>query len=76
MGKNQRKIVISGTFEMSLCCHGNKKFKIEHVVTKAKVQSTIVPSLMNIEASFIVSKQFKLVRGGISMKTAAHAVMG
>jgi hypothetical protein len=53
-GKNQRKIVIFGNFEMSPRCHGNKKFKPGHVVTKAMVQSTFVPSLISIEAVFIV----------------------
>jgi hypothetical protein len=53
-GKNQRKIVISGNFEMSLRCHGNRKFKPEHVVAKAMVQSTFGPSLISIEAVFIV----------------------
>jgi hypothetical protein len=53
-GKNQRKIVIFGNFEMSPHCHGNRKFKPEHVVTKAMVQSTFVPSLIIIEADFLV----------------------
>jgi hypothetical protein len=46
--------VIFGNFEMSPSCHGNRKFQTEHVVTKAMVQSTIVPSLISIEAVFIV----------------------
>jgi hypothetical protein len=54
-GKNKRKIVIFGNFEMPPRCHGNRKFKPEHVVAKAKVQSTFVPSLISIEAVFIVS---------------------
>jgi hypothetical protein len=54
MQKNQRKIVIFGNFEMSPQCHGNRKFKPEHVVAKAMVQSTFVPSLISIEAVFIV----------------------
>jgi hypothetical protein len=49
-GKNQRKIVIFGNFEMSPRCHGNRKFKPGHVVSKAIVQSTFVPSLISIEA--------------------------
>jgi hypothetical protein len=49
-GKNQRKLVIFGNFEMSPRCHGNRKFKPGHVVTKAMVQ----PSLISIEAVFIV----------------------
>jgi hypothetical protein len=53
-GKNQRKIVIFGNFEMSPRCHGNRKFKPEHVVAKAMVQSTFVPMLISIEAVFIV----------------------
>jgi hypothetical protein len=53
-GKNQRKIVIFGNFEMSPCFHGNRKFKPEHVVTKAMVQSTFVPSLISIEALFFI----------------------
>jgi hypothetical protein len=53
-GKHQRKIVIFGNFEMSPRCHGNRKFKPEHVVTKAMVQSTFVPSLISIEAVLIV----------------------
>jgi hypothetical protein len=53
-GKNQRKIVIFGNFEMSPRCHGNRKFKPEKVVTKAMIQSTFVPSLISIEAVFIV----------------------
>jgi hypothetical protein len=44
-GKNQRKIVIFGNFEMSPRCHGNRKFMPEHVVARAMVQSTFVPSL-------------------------------
>jgi hypothetical protein len=54
MEKNQRKIEIFGKFEMSPRCHGNRKFKHEHVVTKAMIQSTFVPSLIRIEAVFIV----------------------
>jgi hypothetical protein len=54
MEKNKRKIVIFGNFEMSPRCHGNKKFKPGYVVTKAMVQSTFVPSVINIEAVFIV----------------------
>jgi hypothetical protein len=54
-GKNQGKIAIFGNFEMSPCCHGNRKFKTEHVVEKAMVQSTFVPSLISIEAFFMVS---------------------
>jgi hypothetical protein len=54
MEKNLRKIVIFGHFEMSTRCHGNRKFKPEHVVTKAMVESTFVPSLISIEAVFIV----------------------
>jgi hypothetical protein len=49
-GKNQRKIVIFGHFEMSPAPgHGYRKFKIGHAVTKAMVQSTFVPSLISIE---------------------------
>jgi hypothetical protein len=54
-GKNRGKNVIFGNFEMSPRCHGNRKFKTEHVVTKAMIQSTFVPSLISIEAFFIVS---------------------
>jgi hypothetical protein len=54
-GKNRGKKVIFGNFEMSPRCHGNRKFKTEYVVTKAMVQSTFVPSLIRIEAFFIVS---------------------
>jgi hypothetical protein len=46
-GKNQRKIVIYSNFEMFPRCHGNRKFKPEHVVTKAMVQSTFVLSLFS-----------------------------
>jgi hypothetical protein len=53
---------------MSPHCHGNRKFKPEHVVAKAMVQSTIVPSLISIEAVFIVLYQFELVTGDFSMK--------
>jgi hypothetical protein len=53
MEKNQRKIVSFGHFEMSPRCHGKRKVKTEHVVTKAMVQSTFVPSLISIEAFFI-----------------------
>jgi hypothetical protein len=53
-GKNQRKIVIFGNFEMPPPCHGNRKFKLEQVVAKAMVQSTLVPSLISIEAVFTV----------------------
>jgi hypothetical protein len=52
--KNQRKIVIFGNFEMSPRCHSNRKFKPEHVVARAMVQSTFVPSLISVEAVFIV----------------------
>jgi hypothetical protein len=69
-GKNQRKIVIFGNFEMSPPCYGNRKFKPEPVVTKAMVRSTFVPSLISIEAVFIVLKQFELVTGDFSMKTS------
>jgi hypothetical protein len=51
-GKNQRKIVIFDNFEMPPRCHGNRKFKPEHAVAKAMVQSTFVPSLISIEAVF------------------------
>jgi hypothetical protein len=54
-GKYRGKIVIFGNFEMSPRCHGNRKFETEHVVTKATEQSTFVPSLISIEAFFIVS---------------------
>jgi hypothetical protein len=53
-GKNQRKIMIFGHFELSPRCHGNMIFKTEHVVTKVMVQSTSVPSWISIEAVFIV----------------------
>jgi hypothetical protein len=69
-GKNQRKVVIFGSFEMSPRCHGNRKFKTEHVVTKTMVQSKFVTSLISIEAVFIVLYQFELVTGDYSMKTA------
>jgi hypothetical protein len=52
-GKNQRKIVIFGNFEMFPRCHGNRKFKPEHVVAKALVKSTFVSSLISIESVFI-----------------------
>jgi hypothetical protein len=68
--KNPHKIVIFGNFKMSPCCHGNRKFKPEYVVTKAMAQSTFVPSLISIEAVFIVLQQFELVTGDFSMKTA------
>jgi hypothetical protein len=51
-GKNQLKIVIFGNFEMSSRCHGNRKFKPGHVLTKAMGQSTFVPSLISIKAVF------------------------
>jgi hypothetical protein len=51
-GKNQRKIGIFDNYEMSPRCHGNRQFKPEHVVTKAMVQSTFVPSLISTEAAF------------------------
>jgi hypothetical protein len=54
MEKNHRKVVIFGNFEMSSRCHGKRKFKTEHVVTRAMVQSTFVPNLISIEAVFIV----------------------
>jgi hypothetical protein len=54
-GKNHGKIVIFGNFEMSPRCDGNRKFKIEHVVIKAMVKSTFVPSLISIAAFYIVS---------------------
>jgi hypothetical protein len=34
--------------EMSPRCHGNRKFKPEHVVAKALVQSTFVQSLISL----------------------------
>jgi hypothetical protein len=33
-------------------CHGNRKFKIEHVITEVMIQSTCVPSFISIEAFF------------------------
>jgi hypothetical protein len=69
-GKHQRKIMIFGNFEMSPRYHGNRKFKPEHVIAKVMVQSTFVPSLISIEAVFIVLNQFELVTGDFSMKTA------
>jgi hypothetical protein len=53
-GKHQRKIVIFGNFEKSPRCHSIRKFKPEHVVARAMVQSTFVPSLISVEAVFIV----------------------
>jgi hypothetical protein len=53
-GKNQRKKVIFGNFEMSTRCNGNRKFNPEHVVAKAMVQLTLMPSLISLEAVFIV----------------------
>jgi hypothetical protein len=50
--KKQCKIVIFHNFEMSPCCRGNRKFKIEHVVTEFMVLSTHVPSFISIEAFF------------------------
>jgi hypothetical protein len=52
-GKNQRKIVMFGNFEMSPRCHGNRKFKPEHVVARAMDQSTFAPSLISVETVFI-----------------------
>jgi hypothetical protein len=54
MEKNQDKTVIFGNFEMFPRCHGNRKFKPNHGVTKAMVQLTFVPSLISIKAVFIV----------------------
>jgi hypothetical protein len=54
-GKNRGKIMIFGNFEMFTFCHGNRKFMTDHVVTKEMIQSTFVPSLISIEAFFIVS---------------------
>jgi hypothetical protein len=51
-GKNQRKIVIFGNLEMSPRCHGNRKFKPEHVVSRAMFRSTFVQSLISVEAVF------------------------
>jgi hypothetical protein len=53
-GKNQSKIVNFGNFEMSPRCRGNRKFKPEHVVSRAMIQSTFVPSLISVEVVFIV----------------------
>jgi hypothetical protein len=55
---------------MSPPCHGYRKFKPEHVVARAMVQLTFVPSLISVEAVFIVLYQFELVTGDFSMKTA------
>jgi hypothetical protein len=60
-GKKQRKIEIFGNFETSPRCHGNFKFKIEHAIPQAMVQSTYVSSFISIEAFCIVSYQFELV---------------
>jgi hypothetical protein len=54
MEKKTSKIVIFGNFEISSLCHGNRKFKIEHGVTKAMVQSRFLPSLISIEAFFFI----------------------
>jgi hypothetical protein len=43
-----------GSFETFPRCHGNMKFKIEHAVTEALVQSTFMPSFISIEAFFII----------------------
>jgi hypothetical protein len=48
-GKIKRKIVIFGSFEMSPRYQGYRKFKPEHVVTKAMVKSTFVLSLISGE---------------------------
>jgi hypothetical protein len=37
------------------CCYSNRKFTIEHAVTEAMVKSTVMPSVISIEAFFIVS---------------------
>jgi hypothetical protein len=53
-GKNQRKIIIFGNFEMSPRSHGNRNFKPEQIVVRGKVQLKFVPSLISVEAVFIV----------------------
>jgi hypothetical protein len=63
-------LVIFGNFEMAPCCHGNRKVKTEHAVTKALFKSTFVQSLIIIEAVFIVLWQLQLVTGDFSMKTS------
>jgi hypothetical protein len=52
---------------MSPRCHGNRKFKPEHVVVRAMVQSTFVPSLISVEAVFNENSHFS---------QNAHEVMG
>jgi hypothetical protein len=73
MEKKQRRIVTLGNFEMSPSCHGNRKFKTEHVVTKTMVQSTFVPSLISIQAVFIVLYQ---LNENSHFSQNAHVVMG
>jgi hypothetical protein len=58
-------------------CHGNKKIKIEHAVTKAMVQSTSVPSLISIESFLIDSYQCELaINGNSHFSQYARAVEG
>jgi hypothetical protein len=61
---------------MSPRCHGNRKLKIEHVVTKAMAQSTFVPSLISIEAFFTVSCDRKLFNENGHFSQYAHKGKG
>jgi hypothetical protein len=54
-GKKQRKIKIFGNFKTSPVVIDNWKLKIEHAFAQALVQPIFVPSLISIEAFFIVS---------------------
>jgi hypothetical protein len=48
--KSTQEIVFGTSFDMSLRCHSNRKFKTGYNVAKAMVQSTLVSSVIDIEA--------------------------
>jgi hypothetical protein len=54
INEKQRKIVIFGNFEISPRRRGSRKFKPDHIVTKAMVQAIFMPNMISIKAVFIV----------------------
>jgi hypothetical protein len=62
-GKNQRKLVIFGNFEMSPRCLGNRKCKTEHVITN----SIFVPIFNKSHVNMAIPRRMCLLIGRMYM---------